>query len=205
MNPILKVNLPKLSAETEQKILAIAAGYDQFKYSNGTLGKKYHEEQDHSSEIEDVKNLYGFDYLPQHRSTPCDQNLQNEIRDQIKLYTPASISVQVIETENSFIHTDGGHRTCSLYYLLTDNTSITNFYKSNEPPLITTIWDPNKVKKYFSYEMKQHEWHTFSHNEIHSVNNIKNLRVGLIIDMTKQFKNYEDFVRHLKTVGVLDV
>ena len=205
MNPIIELDLPQLQVETEKQILDIASNYEQFKYSNGTLGQKYHEQNDKNEQIEQVKKLYGFDYLPQHRSSPCDFKLQEEIKKQLKLPIFANMYVQVIETENSFIHTDGGHRTCSLYYLLTDNTpSVTRFYTSLASPVISTIWNPADVAEYFSYEMKPHKWHTFSHNEIHSVNNITGLRVGLIIDMTKQFHTYENLISYLHKIGVIN-
>jgi hypothetical protein len=205
MNPIIKVSLPPLLDETENKLLSVANTYEQFKYSNGTLGKQYQEQPEKNEEIEKVKNLYGFDYLPQHRSQSLDISLQNEIRNRLKLSIPGSMYVQVIESENSFIHTDGGHRKCSLYYLLTDNNSaITNFYTTEKKPIISTVWDPANVRKHFSFEMLQHNWYVFSHDEIHSVNNIKGLRVALIIDMTKQFNTYEKLVSYLKTTGAIN-
>jgi hypothetical protein len=52
--------------------------------------------------------------------------------------------------------------------------------------------------------MKQHEWHAFSHNEIHSVNNIEGLRIGLILDFTPKFKTYDGFIQQLDLMGLID-
>ena len=205
MYPIHKVNLPRLSNEIEDKLLAVAAGYKLFKYNTGTIGQLYYERGITSDRIETLMQLYGFNHIPQHRSNAFDEELQNAIRDLIKL--PSNrMYVQVIESKDSFIHTDGGHRKCSLYYLISDNIpAVTKFYTSTEQPYITTLYKPDDVNEYYSYEMQQHCWHVFNHDEIHSVNNIKGLRVGLILDMTQQFQDYEDFVGFLKDKGLVDV
>lgn len=205
MHPIYKVNLPRISEELEYKLIAVALQYESFKYNNGTIGQKYYEEGITSDRIETLKQLYGFDHIPQHRSQGFDVTLQNVVRNTLDLPMINSMYVQVIESADSFIHTDGGHRKCSLYYLMSDNKpSVTKFYTTTEEPFVSTVYRPQDVTEYFSYEMKQHCWHVFNHDEIHSVNNIKGLRIGLIVDMTKQFKDYEQFVMFLKNRGLID-
>lgn len=205
MHPIYKVNLPRLSEEIEQKLLTVASEYDQFKYNTGTLGQMYYEKQENVEQIKQLMDLYGFDHIPQHRSNGFADILQNAVRNHIELPIAGKMYVQVIESKDSFIHTDGGHRKCSLYYLISDNdSSVTTFYTATETPFISTVYRPKDVNEYFSYGMIPHCWHVFNHDEIHSVNNIKGLRVGLIIDMTQQFKDYEQFATFLKNRGLLD-
>ena len=88
--------------------------------------------------------------------------------------------------------------------MISDNNSITTFYKSDKPPVLSTVWNPSDVTPYYSYKMEQHNWYAFSHNEIHSVNNIDGLRIGLIFDFTRQFKSYENFIQHLISIGYID-
>jgi hypothetical protein len=204
MNPLIKINLPNLSSELESKLISIANGYQQFKYSNGTIGQKYYEKSESVDDIENLKRLYGFNDIPQHRSREIG-NLTNDVLREMDCSFMENINmyVQVIESRDSFIHTDGGHRICSLYYLISDNGSKTTFYKSDKPPVMSTVWNPMDVYPYYSYIMKQHEWHAFSHNDIHSVNDISGLRVGLILDFTPKFKKYEDFVKFLKRANLI--
>jgi hypothetical protein len=205
MNPLIKLNLPRLSDSLENKLISIASQYKEFKYNNGTLGKKYYEQKESLEEIENLKQIYGFDDLPQHRSCGIGSLTQEVIGEMNHTFLNGmNMCVQVIESKDSFIHTDGGHRICSLYYLISDDTSKTTFYESDKPPVLTTVWNPMDVHPYYSYTMEQHKWHAFSHNEIHSVNNIKSLRIGLIIDFTPKFKTYDDFINFLSEHGLID-
>jgi hypothetical protein len=206
MNPLINVKLPKLSDDVIRGLLDIAYQYKNFKYSNGTLGKKYHEEKESLKDIEKIKRIYGFNDLPQHRSKPVPDNLKKQILDELKvpILLDVNMYVQVIESRDTFIHTDGGHRICSLYYMMSDNGSNTTFYRSEKPPVLSTVWHPMDVYPYYTYLMKQHNWYTFSHNEIHSVNNIEGLRIGLILDFTPKYKTYEGFVSQLKMMEMID-
>ena len=55
MNPLIKVNIPKLSERLETDLIQVAQGYQNFKYNNGTLGQKYYEKNDSIEEIESLK------------------------------------------------------------------------------------------------------------------------------------------------------
>jgi hypothetical protein len=204
--PLLPLNLPRLSEELEQKLLTIASSHKDFSYSRMTLGERYQNavatgDTATLSALDNVKQLYGFGDLPQHLAQNIPRELIQQIESEIGLTLPqnAGVFVQVVECANTFIHTDGGVRKASLYYMLTDDsTAETRFYKSDKEPFYSTIWNPNEVEQFYSYRMEQHRWHSFSHDEIHSVNNVTKLRVGLLIDMTRAFPTYEDFMENFK-------
>jgi hypothetical protein len=203
MKPIVKLNLPPLSQEIEDKLMAIATHGDMFRYSSDTLIAKKELAKRRGltrivAEIDAVQKLYGFDYIPTHKATRLQPPVSDEMRNAIPLELPevTDFVVQVIDTENTFIH-DDGTRQVSFYYMMTDDpTATTRFYHSESKPILETTYHPNEVEEYYSLHMDKGCWYMFDHQSIHAVTDVTKLRVGFLVDLSKVYtysECYEKF------------
>jgi hypothetical protein len=203
MIPLIKLDLPKLSNKLEAEILDVSTTIGDYVSKNtiGEIEKTAVEKNDTKviEELEALKALYGFDYLPQHRGMRLPNNIGDKIRKELGIPLPykTDFVVQVINTKHTFIHNDGS-RMCSLYYMITDDTATTSFYESDKPPTYGTVWNPADVEKKFSFTMKKGEWHGFNHNHIHSVDDVNTTRVGMLIDMSRAFGTYKECMSHFE-------
>jgi len=197
MIPLIKLDLPKLSKKLEAEILDVSTTIGDYVSKNtiGEIEKNALEKNDTKviEELEALKSLYGFDYLPQHRGMRLANNIGDKIRKELGIPLPykTDFVVQVINTKHTFIHNDGS-RKCSLYYMLTDDTATTSFYTSDKEPIYGTVWSPVEVEKKYSFTMQKGDWHGFNHSYIHSVDNVNKVRVGMLIDMSRAFNTYEE-------------
>jgi hypothetical protein len=203
MIPLIKFDLPQLSDELKNEILQVSCtiGEHVSKNTIGEIEKNAIDKNDTKvlTELNALKSLYGFDYLPQHRGMRLSDTLGNNIRKELNIPLPAKTDfvVQVINTKHTFIHNDGS-RICSLYYMLTDDTATTSFYESSVDPIYGTVWNPADVKKTHTFTMQKGDWHGFNHSAIHSVNDVNKTRVGMLIDMSRAFDTYEDCMKHFE-------
>jgi hypothetical protein len=203
MIPLIKLDLPKLSKKLEDEILDIATTIENHVSKNtiGEIEKNAIEKNNVKviEELEALKSLYGFDYLPQHRGMRLPNTIGDKIRKQLGIPLPykTDFVVQVINTKHTFIHNDGS-RICSLYYMLTDDTATTSFYESDAEPIYGTVWAPADVEKTWTFTMQRGDWHAFNHNAIHSVDNVNTTRVGMLIDMSRAFSTYDECVKHFE-------
>lgn len=206
MKPIVKLNLPPLSSEIEDKLMAIATHGDVFRYSHDTLISKKEMAKRRGltrivAEIDAVQKLYGFDYIPTHKATRLQPPLSDEMRDQIPLELPkdSAFVVQVIDTKNTFIHDDGS-RQVSFYYMMTDDpTAITRFYKTESKPILETTYHPNDCEEYYSIHMDKGSWYMFDHQSVHAVTDVSTLRVGFLVDLSKVY-TYEECYEKFKDI-----
>jgi hypothetical protein len=203
MIPLIKFDLPQLSDALKTDILDISRtiGDHVSKNTIGEIEKNAIENSDNKvlDELNALKSLYGFDYLPQHRGMRLPNNIGDRIRKELGIPLPfkSDFVVQVINTKHTFIHNDGS-RTCSFYHMLTDDTATTSFYESDIDPIYGTVWSPADVKKTYTFTMNKGDWHGFNHNAIHSVNDVNTTRVGMLIDMSRAFNTYEDCMKHFE-------
>lgn len=204
MKPILQLNISSLPSDVEDKLLQIAKDPTSFKYSSDTLIAKKDLAQRRGltrvvAEIDKVQKLYGFDYIPTHKATRLQSSLTDELRKVIQIELPEETDfvVQVIDTENTFIH-DDGNRKVSLYYLMTDDeTAVTRFYESDSKPILETTYHPNEVREVYSKHMSKGCWYVFNHQSIHAVTDVTKLRIGFLIDLSRKY-TYEECVEKYK-------
>jgi hypothetical protein len=205
MIPLIKLNLPKLSGDLENEILKVSSTISDHVSKNtiGEIEKRAIETNDTKvlDELNSLKELYGFDYLPQHRGMRLSKQISDRIRSELPIEFPeeADFVVQVINTQHTFIHNDGT-RMCSFYYMLTDDTATTSFYESDKSPTYGTVWTPSDVTHKYSFTMKQGDWHAFNHNKIHSVNDVNKTRIGMLIDMTRAYGSYEECLKNYENL-----
>lgn len=195
MNPIVQLNLPRLTAELEHSLLEIAKGSNSFKTNNGTILAIKENAQRRGSrrivaEIDSLQKLYGFDYIPTHKGIRLPETTVDSLRLResvnTELHDNVDFVVQVIDNENTFIHHDGTSRSCSFYYLLSDDdTAITRFYKTESKPILETVYNPKDVTEVYSIHMNRGCWYLFDHRTIHAVTGVTKPRIGFIVDMTK--------------------
>jgi len=203
MIPLIKFDLPQLSDKLKDEILQVSCTIGEYVSKNtiGEIEKNAIEKNDTKvlAELNALKNLYGFDYLPQHRGMRLSDTLGNNIRKELGIPLPSKTDfvVQVINTKHTFIHNDGS-RICSFYYMLTDDIATTSFYESSVGPIYGTVWSPVDVKKTHTFTMQKGDWHGFNHSAIHSVNEVNKTRVGMLIDMSRAFDTYEDCMKHFE-------
>jgi len=203
MSPLMHLCLPKLTKPLVEDLIELANGIEDH-ISKNTIGEiehnaKLHNDKEVLNELQALKDMYGFDYLPQHRGKRLDHHMSDMIRKDLQITLPykADFVIQLINTENTFIHNDGT-RTCSFYYMISNDTATTSFYESDKDPIYGTVWNPADVIKTNTYTMKQDNWYMFNHNAIHSVNNVTTNRVGMLIDMSRCFNNYNQCVKHFE-------
>jgi hypothetical protein len=203
MNPLIKLNLPRLSGDLENEILKISSTVSEH-VSKNTIGEIEQNAIANNdtkvlNELNALKNLYGFHYLPQHRGMRLPRNISDRIRSELPVKFPEETDfvVQVINTKHTFIHNDGT-RMCSFYYMLSDDTAATSFYTSDADPIYGTVWSPSDVSKKYTFTMSRGDWHAFNHNHIHSVNNVNKTRIGMLIDMTRAYGSYENCIDNFK-------
>lgn len=196
MIPMIQLCLPKLSIKLKAELIEIADTIGD-EISRNTIGEREHNAKQTNdvkvlSELQELKDLYGFDYLPQHRGKRLDSLVTDRIRKELHIPFPykSDFVIQVINTKDTFIHNDGS-RKCSLYYMITDDNATTSFYESSANPICGTVWNPNDVNKTHTFTMKQDDWHLFNHQAIHSVNDVNKTRIGMLIDMSRVFDSYE--------------
>lgn len=203
MKPIIKLNLPPLPPEVESLLLDMAKDTSNFKYSSDTLLAKKEAAKRRGlprmvAEVERVQKLYGFDYIPTHKAVRLQPPLTDEMRACVPVELPQATDfvVQVIDTENTFIHDDGS-RKVSFYYMMTeDENAITRFYKSDSKPILETTYHPDEVEEVYSMHMDKGCWYMFDHQSIHAVTDVTKLRVGFLIDLSRVYtysECYEKF------------
>lgn len=203
MIPLIKLCLPHLSENLQNQILQLSQtlGDHVSKHTIGEIEKNAIENNDTKvlAELNALKNIYGFDYLPQHRGMRLSDDIGNAIRKELNIPLPTKTDfvVQVINTKHTFIHNDGS-RICSFYYMLTDDTATTSFYESNKDPIYGTVWNPADVNKTHTFTMQKGDWHGFNHSAIHSVNDVNKTRIGMLIDMSRAFDTYEECMKHFE-------
>lgn len=203
MKPIIKLNLPPLPKEVEDRLYAIASNKDNFKFSHDTLLAKRDLAAKRGltrivSEVDRVQQLYGFDYIPTHRAVRLQPPIPDELRSYIPVELPkeADFVVQVIDTKNTFIHDDGS-RKVSFYYMMTDDeTAVTRFYHSDSKPILETTYHPDEVQEHYSLHMEKGCWYMFDHQSIHAVTDVTKLRVGFLVDMSKVYTYSECYEKY---------
>lgn len=201
MKPIVKLNLPPLPAEMESRLLEMAST-NELKYSNDTLLARKEIAKLRGmnrlvAEVDRVQNLYGFDYIPTHKFVRLTTPLTDELRACVPTEFPAEADfvLQVIDTKNSFIHDDGKRRV-SFYYLMTDDTCVTRFYRSKSKPILETTYHPDEVEEYYSLHMQKGGWYMFDHQSIHAVTDVNKLRIGFLVDMSKVYTYSECYEKY---------
>lgn len=200
--PIVKLNLPPLPKDVEDKLLAMASDTNNFKLSNNTLIVKKEVAKRRGltrlvAEIDRVQKLYGFDYIPTHKAIRLSDDMRSSV--QVNLPEDTDFVLQVIDTENTFIHDDGS-RKVSFYYMISDDpTAVTRFYKSDSKPILETTYDPKDVEEFYSIHMERGCWYMFNHQSIHAVNNINKLRVGFLVDLSRVY-TYEECYEKYKEI-----
>ena len=192
-NPLTHIKLPRLSLSLEKTLIANITDKNLSYNKNTSCDDEKNAIQNKDLEtlnkLDYVKQLYGIDYIPQHKMNNVEFKLIRRIESElgIKLPRTAKVYVQTIDSEFSFIHTDGLRKN-SFFYLLSDNGDCeTRFYTSENLPVYSRIWNPNEVKQFYSHKILPHNWYMFSHDTIHSVNNVDGLRITLIVDMSEEY------------------
>ena len=203
--PIVKLNLPPLPPEVENRLLEMAKDSANFKYSSDTLLAKKDLAKRRGltrlvAEVDAVQKLYGFDYIPTHKAVRLQSPLTQELRTYVPVELPEQTDfvIQVIDTENTFIHDDGS-RKVSFYYLMTDDTCLTRFYHSDSKPILETTYHPDEVEEYYSIHMEKGGWYMFDHQSIHAVTDVTKLRIGFLVDMSKVY-TYEECYEKYKSI-----
>lgn len=207
MNPLTLTKLPRLSPTFEKFLIDKTSNYLEFDYNKNTSCENEQQaiaenDLDKIQLLNRVKAIYETNIIPQHRMKNLEYGTIRKLESYIGIKIPntARVYVQVIDSENSLIHTDGLRKN-SFFYLLSDNGECeTRFYTSDKPTIHSRVWDPNDVTQIYSDKIKPHKWYMFSHDTIHSVNNVEGLRITLIIDMTESFENYTDFINNYKHI-----
>lgn len=206
MKPIVKLNLPPLPKEVEDKLFSIAADKSQFKRSNDTLLVKKELAQRRGlnrlvAEVDAVQKLYGFDHIPTHDSVRLKSPLTEELRSCVPVELPdeSAFVVQVIATKDTFIHDDGARKVSFYYMMVDDPTATTRFYSSNSKPILETTYHPKEVEETYSIHMERGCWYMFNHQSIHAVNDVSTLRVGMLIDLSRVY-TYEECYEKYKDI-----
>ena len=204
--PIVKLNLPPLPKEVEERLFAIAEDKSNFKRSHDTLLAKKELAARRGlsrivAEVDSVQKLYGFDYIPTHDATRLKPPMTDEMRGLVPVSLPEETDfvVQVINTENTFIHDDGSRKVSFYYMMVDDPTAVTKFYKSNSKPILETTYHPDEVEEFYSLHMDKGCWYMFDHQSIHAVNNVTKLRVGFLVDLSRVY-TYEECYEKYKDI-----
>jgi hypothetical protein len=204
--PIVKLNLPPLPKDVEDKLLAMASDTTNFKYSSDTLLAKKELARRRGltrivAEVDSVQNLYGFDYIPTHKAFRLQPPITDELRSVVPVELPEATDfvVQVIDTKNTFIH-DDGTRKVSFYYMMSDDaTAITRFYKTESKPILETTYHPKDCEEYYSIHMDKGCWYMFDHQSVHAVTDVSKLRVGFLLDLSRVY-TYEECYEKYKDI-----
>ena len=211
MTPILHLSLPALSAHLEADLLAQV--HDLETTSIGVtvtaIEQRAKQENDVSTleQIDSLKRLYNFAFLPKHLKKIVSSELERRVRDELRIYLPDDIDfeIQAVTADlfpfDSFIHHDGhkpGARRVGWYYLLSNSAARTSFYTSEHSPVYGLVWSPSDVTEIATETMQRHTWYSFNHNHIHGVKGITSPRHALVINFSRAFDSYESCMENFR-------
>lgn len=211
MKPILRLRLPALSAQLEADLLSQV--HDLETTSIGVtvtaIEQRAKQENDVSTleQIDSLKRLYNFAFLPKHLKKVVSHELEQQVRNELMITLPADIDfeIQAVTADSfpcdSFVHHDGhkpGSRRVGWYYLLSNSTARTSFYTSDRSPVYGLVWSPSDVTETAAETMQQHNWYSFNHNHIHGVKGITAPRHALVINFSSAFDSYESCMENFR-------
>ena len=204
--PIVKLNLPPLPKDIEEKLFECAKHKDKFRYSHDTLGAKKDLAAKRGlkrivQQVDKVQEIYGFDYIPTHKAARLQSPMSEEMRQYVPIDLPEETDfvVQVIDTENTFIHYDCSRKVSLYYMMVEDPTAITRFYTTNAKPVLDSTYYPEDCEEFYSIHMERGCWYMFDHQSIHAVTNVSQERVGFLVDLSRVY-TYEECYEKYKDI-----